>query len=259
MSAKQRKKKEEPETVSDAESVIQEADGVCQKCHGYGFVLIDDGTAVPCECLPSKMIEELQKQTMVPPKFANKTLANFETPDKVRKLLREKATEFHQNFKPLSEQHNGILMVGSTGSGKTHLSIAILKEVVAKGYTGLYYNVPELLNDLRDTYHQDSAQVEEDILSRAAGVDLLVLDDLGAERTSGWVRDRLYLIINRRYESLKPTIITTNLGMRELQDQVGERIVSRLSEMCPQRFEFPSEDFRRQFLDQQMKRHIKGK
>ena len=131
--------------------------------------------------------------------------------------------------------------------------------MIPKGFNGLYYNVPEVLHDLRESYSSESAFDESDILEHAAQVDLLILDDLGAERTSGWVRDRLYLIINRRYERMKSLIVTTNISLNDLKEQVGVRIVSRLMEMCPIVLEFPSEDFREKLLSDEWKKLQKGR
>ena len=259
MSAKKREKKKEPEEGVEIESAVQEEEEVCPYCKGYGYVLTETGEAVPCECREGMLANLRLQEAHIPRKFAQKSLANFKGKDKIRKVLVEKAAEFIQNFRDNPEEHQGILMVGCTGSGKTHLALAILREIVVKGYTGLYYNVPELLNELRDTYNEPSEQIESDILNLAGEVGLLVLDDLGAERTSGWVRDRLFLIINRRYEALKPILVTTNLDWRELEEQVGERIVSRLYEMCPLVLEFPREDYRRQYVVREQKRRTKRK
>ncbi len=259
MTAKKRKKKKAKQQPDDIDQLVEDEGDVCSKCGGYGFVVNDDSTAVPCECRSGYLLTQRLEAARIPPKFASKSVANFKARDKARKELLNLAAEFREHFGKEKNQHQGILMVGTTGSGKTHLAIAILREIIAMGYTGLYYNVPELLNDLRKTYSRDSDELEDDIMREACAVDVLVMDDLGAERTSGWVRDRLYLIINRRYERLKPTIVTTNFGTDDLKAQVGERIVSRLREMCPTVFAFPAEDFRLQFLDEQAKRQRKGR
>jgi DNA replication protein DnaC len=90
----------------------------------------------------------------------------------------------------------------------------------------------------------NSTDIDEgSILDEAIETQLLVLDDLGAEKASEYVLDRLYLIINGRYENDLPTLITTNLGLEQLRQQVGPRIVSRISEMCMP-IDFPSGDYR---------------
>ncbi len=261
MTAKKRKKKGESEQSVDSEVLLSDSGDICPECKGYGFIITEEGEAVPCGCRSGVLASERLSQTNIPPKFSQKTLANFtaSTHDKQRKELLEKAAEFVENFQSRQNQHQGILMIGKTGSGKTHLSVAILREIIVRGFTGLYFNVPEFLHSLRSSYQADTELLESDIIERTTRVDLLVLDDLGAERTSGWVRDRLYLIINRRYEQIKPIIVTTNLGFQALRDQVGERIVSRLYEMCPQQISFPEQDYRIRFLEAQEKRFQKRK
>ena len=112
--------------------------------------------------------------------------------------------------------------------------------------TGHYSNFNDLLSRIRDSYRPGApGESEGELLSRIDEVDLLVLDDVGAEATTEWVQDRLYLIINRRYESAKATIITTNCDEGELSAKVGPRTASRLYEMCNQAFpQFPDQDYR---------------
>ena len=95
--------------------------------------------------------------------------------------------------------------------------------------------------------NEQSDETEADLFDEAREVDLLVLDDLGAEKTSEYVTDRLYVLINGRYEYDKATLVTTNRSLKELQQQVGPRIVSRLCEMCVP-IEFPPEDYRMRHL-----------
>jgi DNA replication protein DnaC len=218
----------------------------CPLCEGYGYIISEAGTQI-CECQHERLKEERLRAAKIPQKFLLKSLDNFKPDGKERKQIVETARHYIQGFREnLRAEFNGFLIIGPTGAGKSHIAIAILKEVVSKGYTGLYYNVPELLTKLRETYDLESEKVESEILEETETVDLLVLDDLGAERTSGWVRDRLYLIINRRYERGKPTIVTTNCEIEELGERVGERITSRLYEMCAP-LDFPKQDYRMKF------------
>jgi len=106
----------------------------------------------------------------------------------------------------------------------------------------------DLLSDIRSTYGDATESNESDLLDEVNAPDLLVLDDLGAEKTSEWVNDRLYLIVNRRYESGKPVVVTTNLSLDELIRKVGERTVSRLCEICETFAPFPDEDYRRKHM-----------
>ena len=219
----------------------------CDKCRGTGYI-VNDGIAMRCDC---GMGEAFQGRVRIggaelPKRFATKDFSNFKADRKERErdavlaAAKAYATTFH------GSESEGLLLRGITGCGKTHIAIAILKEVIARGYSGYYANFNDLLSRIRDSYNSESGASEAELLDAVDSAQLLVLDDVGAESTTDWVRDRLYLIINRRYENALPTIITTNCDEAELEARVGPRIVSRLHEMCSFDFPpFPKQDYRR--------------
>ena len=125
--------------------------------------------------------------------------------------------------------NKGLLLHGRHGVGKTHLAVAILKEVIrTKGARGFFYETRELLKLVRDTYAGGDA-TEMEVLRPVLDADLLVLDDLGAEKTSEWVQETLGLVVNTRYSERRPTIFTTNLvdssesGRPQLDDRPDRR------------------------------------
>ncbi|MEN6626025.1 MAG: ATP-binding protein [Candidatus Sumerlaeia bacterium] len=187
-------------------------------------------------------------------RYAGKTLENFSARDKPRKMLVHSAQAYVSGFNLKKEAGangvypKGLLMTGPVGCGKSHLAVAILRGVIEKGYSGLYYNSPDLLRDIRSTFEPSSDLTEDDLLEEVTTVDLLVFDDVGAENATGFVLDRFYLIINERYEGCKPIIVTTNLNLEELENRLGKRIVSRMLEMCEIFGPFPEEDWRRRNL-----------
>ena len=129
---------------------------------------------------------------------------------------------------------------GPFGVGKTHLAVGILKAVMRKsGGRGFFFETPELLRQVRHTYNTKVDETEMGILKPVLEADILVLDDLGTEKTSEWVQETLGLVVNSRYNTRRPTIITSNL--HDPQDstdpnsfmfQIGARTRSRLLEMC---------------------------
>lgn len=186
------------------------------------------------------------EKARIPKRFLEKTLDSFKPArGSKRKDVLAAARSFVQSFNFKDGVPRGLLIRGIVGCGKTHVAVAILKEVIAKGYTGLYYNMVDLLSDIRATYDNRSPLSESELLEELNEPDLLVLDDLGAEKSAEWVNDRLYLIVNRRYESARPILVTTNLTEEELTKKLGERIVSRLREICEGLPPFPDEDYRR--------------
>jgi DNA replication protein DnaC len=185
----------------------------------------------------------------IPVRFQSKSFESYKTErNPKRKFVLQAAEAFVSSFNFNAGPPRGLLMEGAVGCGKTHIAVAILRGVIQKGYTGLYYNMVDLLSDIRSTYGDATEASESDLLDEVNAPDLLVLDDLGAEKTSEWVNDRLYLIVNRRYESGKPVVVTTNLSLDELIRKVGERTVSRLCEICETFAPFPDEDYRRKHM-----------
>jgi DNA replication protein DnaC len=235
---------------------------VCPKCNGTGYVVdMARNTARPCDC---GLVERVQlagrwRNARIPPRFVNKDFENFEVnpaerlglradPANVeaRKAVREAAIRYARFF--TREANEGLILRGGTGAGKTHLAVAILKAVIRRGYTGHYANFSDLLGRIRESWSrgEGGGETEAEMMQLVEEVDLLVLDDVGAERLTDFVLERIYLIINRRYELGKPLILTTNCTDEELRTRVGERTASRLCEMCPTPFPpFPTGDYRR--------------
>lgn len=239
-----------------AERKEEKTKSVCEKCGGAGFILTEKG-AVPCECRADQLLRMRLASASIPPRYKNKSIDTFKGNDKKRKALRNEARAYVKSFKPRrkSEIKQGLLFIGCTGCGKTHLSVGILNAVIQKGNTGYFCNVVDFFMRLRDTYYGDTNYDEKDMIDKVNSVDLLVLDDLGAEKPSEWIRDRLYTLVNRRYESNLPILVTTNKrDVEELSDHVGERVVSRLCEMCAVLDNFPNEDYRMKGLDLQLDR-----
>jgi DNA replication protein DnaC len=140
-----------------------------------------------------------------------------------------------------------LVLSGGVGSGKTHLAVAILRELIREGEAGqkklgyvkknvwhyvgntaLFASAPEILAEIRATYGSKEEN-EQEIIAKYANVGYLVLDDLGAEKSTEWSISTLYLIIDRRYRNEYPTIVTTNLTMDEIGQHISRRIASRLA------------------------------
>jgi DNA replication protein DnaC len=215
---------------------------ICPVCGGTGWLLeASEGRkqARPCSCRGQRLREERLHAAAIPERYRDHTLENFF--DNTLTLTRAKATarEFIDAY-PAVEA--GLLLVGPSGRGKTHLACAILAELVAsKGVTGLYADFSDLLLKIQTTFRPDADFSKESVLTPYAEVELLVLDELGASKPHPWVLDVLYNLLNTRYNRKKLIVATSNFedeidpssGERErLEDRIGYRIRSRLFEMC---------------------------
>lgn len=173
-----------------------------------------------------KRAEKLLGQSGLGKRFAQRRFETFQVTAETKPAY-DACMAFCDNF---SEDSKGIRLVGNYGCGKTHLTAAIIHRLAERGIGGIFVVVPELLRAIRRGFNQANEDSDR-LVKLTEEAPLLVLDDLGAEKPSDWVREQLYVIINRRYENMLPTIITTNCSMQELVDRVGQRTVSRIIEM----------------------------
>jgi DNA replication protein DnaC len=211
----------------------------CEICGDTSWKTITvDGVSrvTRCDCWKVKLSDTQLAQSRIPHKYRRCTLENFETHYDSHRRAAQKAQRFIDAF-PVVDR--GLLFRGSFGVGKTHLAVAMLKELIRKGARGYFYEVPELLRMVKDSYDANPEQDERQTLEPVLRADVLVLDDLGEERTSEWVQETLAHIINVRYSENRPTIITTGLtdspdssDPKSFVYKVGGRTRSRLIEMC---------------------------
>ena len=137
--------------------------------------------------------------------------------------------EIRQCVESVKETRRGLYLWGPVGSGKTYAAYAIRKKFDELMINSTFYTAPEMFDLIRDDYqHKDSFFLDRVLANRG----VLIIDDLGAEKSSEFVSEAVYKIVNKRYEEILPTIITSNLSLGELSERVGDRISSRLAEMC---------------------------
>ena len=130
------------------------------------------------------------------------------------------------------DQGRGLWFMGDVGTGKTTLAMLVSKAALDAGRSVAIYSLPRLLAEIRTTYDDGSQHSYSGLLARLGEVDLLHIDDLGAERSSEWVLEQLYSIVNVRYEENRALVVTTNLDHEQLREQITPRTVSRLVEIC---------------------------
>ncbi|MBI5648992.1 MAG: ATP-binding protein [Chloroflexi bacterium] len=163
-----------------------------------------------------------------PTRFANRALGDLdwdciEPPD-----ARTTLQEYCANIAAYLDESIGLILSGPVGCGKTHLAIGAAKLACAFGYTALFVNAPTWFQELRESYGTSNSTVEQERMEQMRTADVLILDDLGAEKPSDWARERLYIVINHRALARRVTFATTNRALEELEHVVGERVMSRL-------------------------------
>lgn len=163
-----------------------------------------------------------------------------------------------QYVKTFKEWNGESLMIwGDPGNGKTHLAAAIVNELSKKGYIVVFQSVPELLQRIRSTFNSENKENETQIMRALLECDLLILDDIGAEKTTEWVEEKLFNIIDGRYRKELPTLYTSNLQPKELQNQVGKRSYDRMVETSLT-VENKAESYRREIAKQRLQRFIEA-
>jgi DNA replication protein DnaC len=194
------------------------------------------------------MAERLLADARIPRRYQHCTLDNYTAYNEQLAKAQEHAARLAEGF-PVVDR--GLFLLGPPGVGKTHLAVAVLRQVIAtRGARGIFYDTRDLLRVIRSTYDQVNQMAEMDVLKPVMEADMLVLDDLGAEKTSEWVEETMNLIVNTRYNERRPTIFTTNYenlpdeaDLDTLKVRVGFRLHSRLHEMC-EFLEYDGGDFR---------------
>jgi DNA replication protein DnaC len=205
-------------------------------CDGSGWILGPEDVARPCECRESQLARRRARgvASAIPRKYRS---VSFDAPP-VSNLPAAAVGEIRRyadNLEENLEAGRGAWLFGDVGTGKTSLAMLVSKSALEAGHTVAIYSVPRLLAEIRRTYDSNPGETSYlDFVDRLVGVDLLHLDDLGTEKRSDWVLEQLYSIVNERYEATRAILVTSNLGEHELRDQIGERTVSRLIEICGQ-------------------------
>jgi len=232
--------------------------------------------AVRCECAAGDRTSRVLTRARIPRRYEHCDFDNFDTdlyenePEAAawnRSLEQAKLVveSFARDYPAGTDC--GLLLMGPCGTGKTHLGVAALKQLVLRGHDGLFYDYRELLKEIQASYNPENETTEMGVLEPVLTVEVLLLDDLGASKPSAWALDTVGHILNTRYNEKRITLLTTNYldsaaalpdGPRlpsgqglavprddVLADRVGQRIRSRLYEMC-RTVEIVAPDYRRE-------------
>ncbi len=239
--------------------VEERGPATCARCEGRGWLVEEDGgagAARPCDCQAAGLVPRLVEQAAIPPRYRNFTLDNFKAylpagaqRDQLvaaRSVSRRYVDRFIDESGAFAE--TGLLFIGPSGVGKTHLAVAILIELVRRYRArGRFADFTTLIHRIQSTFDPGSPESKHAILDPVTEAEVLVLDELGAQKPTPWVMEILYLIINARYTRRLPTLFTTNYRLEPgdsgavarsvgeaplLRERISASLLSRLYEMA---------------------------
>jgi DNA replication protein DnaC len=208
-------------------------------CDGSGWILGPEDVARPCDCREQRLNRGHNRgiSSVIPARYRGVSFDRPPISDMARDLETKAAVRAVRSYVDDLDHRlaegRGLWIFGDTGTGKTTLAMLISKAALEAGKSVAIYSLPKLLARIRKTY--DAEPGGDNYLSffdKLTSVDLLHIDDLGAEKRSDWVLEQLYSLINERYETERSVVITTNLSHEELEEQIGSRTVSRLTQIC---------------------------
>ena len=224
------------DTWSGAEEPEPSPSSLCPICKGAGFVYAgvlvghpDFGKAVPCRCTREESSKECQTRLQRYSNLGSLTRFTFDNllPEgrSGAPVSQEQFRRAYESAKAFAVDPGGwLVLAGPSGCGKTHLAAAIANERISRGYPAFYITTPDLLGHLRSAFNPDSEMPYDEFFDRVRNAPLLVLDDLGAQASTPWAKEKLDQLLNHRFNSQLPTVIVTIIPIEQLEDRIHTRL-----------------------------------
>ena len=177
-----------------------------------------------------KDVERAIEESEIPLRFKNKTLNNFTADTPEKSVVLAVAKGFASNFKHTLATGRNLMLYGTTGTGKTHLACGIAIEAIKQGFKAKFTETYDILLQVKETYRKDSMTTEAQIVRDLLVPDLLIIDEVGIQYGTDSERIIMSNLINKRYRSMRPTILLSNLNLNEISEYLGQRVIDRMNE-----------------------------
>jgi DNA replication protein DnaC len=222
-----------------------EATATCPRCGGRGWLVVSDGkagSARSCPCREEGAVSRLLAAAGIPPRYQHCKLSNFQPAREFPQLLQGRTVAERYAAEFLQEgggfRRSGLLFLGPPGVGKTHLAAGVLRDVVERyRVRGRFVEFTALIHQIQSTFDPGSPESKREILDPLMTAELLVLDELGSQQLTPWVREILYLIINHRYTRQLPTLFTTNYRLESMRTPAQPEAATAAGALRPRRDE----------------------
>jgi len=215
-------------------------------CDGSGWLLDEEANvARACPCRERRINRSASRRigTGIPKRYRGVSFERQPVAD-MDPYVVQRVRQFVRRIEKNLEEGRGLWFFGDVGTGKTSLAMIVSKAALEAGRSVAIYSVPRLLADIKETYEADADRSYAELFRRLCEVDLLHLDDLGAEKRTEWVLEQLYSIVNERWQNERSIVVTTNLVLDDLRDQIGFRTVSRIEGVCGEAIPIMGRDLR---------------
>lgn len=186
-----------------------------------------------------RLIESLRKASLLGEEYMDATFSSTDLYSPEYAVIYARCEKYCQVAKEVLAKGHGIYLYGNKGTGKTHLTACMANELLKKGYPTLFTSMGEISKAIRSTYNRQSTETEQDFMARLTNVDFLFIDDFGTERlTKGdedlWLQEKVFDIVNTRYNNRKPMVFTSNYSLMEMMRDRGlsDKTADRITQKC---------------------------